>query len=409
MSLAASSPSTSRDALTAARAANQILVLGKDMRPASVLWLRRQLDGLKDSLAHVVTEVPWPSGTAEGADGVPHPVPLKRGWTLPAWRAARRLGMIHRLPATRRAERHLLSLLERQNTGAVLVHYATVAVKYRKVWQRTNKPIFVHCHGYDVTWDLRLPHPPHQAAHPPRYQEQVRNLPENVRFIANSHHTASRLEKIQIPSDRIVVKHLGVPVPQEPPRREARETLKLLYLGRLIDCKGPLELIRAFELARSRGLVAELCIAGDGPLREACASVAAASAFAKDIHLLGEVDAQQGESLRAAADLFTMHHQRGPASRQEEAFGVSIVEAMAAGLPIVSGRSGSLPEIVRHKVDGLLFRPGDIEAHADALLALARDRARRLAMGQSAWLQARREFTIEREISVLRRILGLSG
>ncbi|MCH8923254.1 MAG: glycosyltransferase, partial [Planctomycetes bacterium] len=70
-----------------------------------------------------------------------------------------------------------------------------------------------------------------------------------------------------------------------------------------------------------------------------------------------------GERLRAEADIFTAHNCTGPITRQEEAFGVSIVEAMAAGLPVVSGRSGSLPEIVEDRVDGILVEPGDREAH----------------------------------------------
>ena len=133
------------------------------------------------------------------------------------------------------------------------------------------------------------------------------------------------------------------------------------------------------------------------------------SDYGDRIEMVGVVDADTGDRLRREADLFTAHNRIGPVSRQEEAFGVSIVEAMAAGIPVVAGNSGSLPEIVEDGVQGILVEPGDIEAHAEAFLKLARDPNLRARMGRAGWDRARKHFTVEREIATLREILGVNS
>lgn len=292
----------------------------------------------------------------------------------------------------------------------ILVQYLNFAVDLESAWAGTPKPLFVHCHGYDCTWDLREHSPVGQRRFDLSYPRAVQRLARRATIIANSNTTAQRLLESDIPAERIVVKYLGVPIPVEPPKREARrKSSTILYLGRLIDFKGPDLVIRAFEIACSRGMDGQLVVAGDGPLRTMCELLRARSAFRERITLLGAVDARTGGRLRTEADIFTAHNCRGPLSHQEEAFGVSVVEAMAAGLPVVSGRSGSLPEIIEHGEHGILVEPGDVEAHAEAFIRLASDPGLRKRMGEAGWLRAKERFSCERERDQLRAILGLDG
>jgi len=381
-----------------------VLFLAKDIRLASVLWLRRMLEGLGDDITRLASEAPIPEQAAARYRGVQ--VPGARPNL--AWRAGHRLGWIGPPPASKPAIQWLTEEVSRADVANVLVHYGTLAVRYRRVWESTGKPVFVHCHGYDVTWDMRVAGKPHRRVHSRNYTLLLRRLPACVHFIANSRATQRRLEEIGIAPQRITVKYLGVPVSDTPPpQRPDRRPVTILYLGRLVDFKGPDRVIQAFELACRRGLDGRLVIAGDGPLQQLCKKRRAASHFRDRIKLLGAVAAKQGEELRHQADLFTAHSQTGPDTRQEEAFGVGFVEAMADGLPVVTGRNGSLPEIVRDGEDGILFEPGDVAAHADALLELAGDHRRRCRMGLAGWLRARDCFTLDREMAQLREILNL--
>ncbi len=142
-------------------------------------------------------------------------------------------------------------------------------------------------------------------------------------------------------------------------------------------------------------------------MRARCEALRQASVYAERITFLGAVDADKGSELRASADIFTAHNCLGPLSRQEEAFGVTVLEAMAEAIPVVSCRSGGLLETVVHEETGLLVTPGDVEAHAAALLRLANDPVLRWRMGEAAWQRVHNCFSIEKERTQLLDILGI--
>lgn len=379
-----------------------ILFYAENLTSPSVLWMRRMLEGFGREVATVATESDPGSAYRSRWNVV---VVKDSGWRR-WWGALNRLRLVDTIPKTRRATAQLRSAIEADEVSVVLVHYLTSAVYYGGLWNQVSKPTFVYCHGYDVTWDLRLPHEPHRLAHGKSYARQVRSLAPHVQFIANSEWTKQQLLELGISESRVRVNILGVPVPSAPPpARPCPEDLTVLYLGNLIDTKGPDLVIRAFETAVARGFRGRLRIAGDGPLRGLCESLRRNSACADRIELLGAVDAARGDSLRREAHVFTAHHRKGPVSRQIEALGVSIMEAMAAGLPIVAGRSGGVPEIVVDREQGFLVDPGDVASHASAFLRLGADRAMRERMGRSGWQRAHERFRNEDRIADLLRIL----
>ncbi len=380
-----------------------VLYFANDLCLPSVEWMRRMLEFLGPEVSKLVTEVEPDPEYRRRYDLT---VLSDSRWSL-GWRLSYRLGMTPGIRKTARALDALQAAVESDRVDVTLAHYLTRAVKYDRVWHLTDKPVFIHCHGYDVTWDYRLAHEPEKPAHDADYVARVRNLPDHVRFIANSQVTAQRLRDVDVPDQRIDVKYLGVPVPDAPPTRDPSAELTVLYLGRLVDCKGPDLVIRAFDLACRQGLEARLVIAGSGPMPKQRETERARPAAAGRVELLGAVDARTAGELLRSADVFTAHNCLGPISRQEEAFGVSIAEAMAEGLPVVSGVSGSLPEIIDDGVEGILVLPGDVEAHAEAFLKLANDPELRARMGRRGWQRARRDFSLEGERAALRSILGL--
>ncbi|WP_165385703.1 glycosyltransferase family 4 protein [Spiribacter vilamensis] len=316
---------------------------------------------------------------------------------------------------TYKHSRILANAVARADVDCVFVHFLVYAVRYREVWSATEKPVFVHCHGWDVSWDLQRARPGitgRTHVHPPGYQKAALTLPDNVKFIANSKTTATSIARIGVKPDRIAMKYLGVPCEDETPEKlvatsDPSKPLRILYLGRFIDCKGPDTTIRAFARAREKGLEAILVMAGDGPLKTVCEQLVEILGLESYVYLPGSVTAAEGEQLREQSDIFTAHNQTGGNSRQTEALGVAFLEAMAVGLPVVTGRSGSLPEIVEDGISGILFEPGDIEAHADALTELAHDRELRRRLGLAGYRRIRKDFSLGRERHSLRVLLGL--
>ena len=76
-----------------------------------------------------------------------------------------------------------------------------------------------------------------------------------------------------------------------------------------------------------------------------------------------------------------------------ETFGMSLVEAMGQGLPVISTFSGGVPYVVRDGEDGILFEAGDLAALQNALERLVNDRALRADMGKTAWKDASERFS----------------
>jgi colanic acid/amylovoran biosynthesis glycosyltransferase len=383
-----------------------VLIFMPNWAAPSELWMTRMIEAIEPFVVAVAAPHP-----AEDSWQGRIPAVAVRDQPAASWR---RICHKCRFPVNvspRQTEQMVLrGAVEDPKVTVILVHYLEFALRYWPVWASTSKKMFVHCHGYDVTWDLRQHERPNILSHTHNYIDQVRHLAKRATLIANSQLTAQKLEKIGIDRNAVVVKPYGIPAPCFPnDRRNTSSCVNILYLGRLVDFKGPDLVIRAFERACDKGLCASLTIAGDGPLKTTCELMRKRSRYSQLIRLTGKVSDDQGKALRAAADIFTAHNRLGPLSHQEEAFGVSIVEAMAAALPVVTGRSGGVEETVVHGETGILVTPGDVEAHAEAFMRLARDPDLRRQMGEAGWLRAKNEFSQEQERDRLRQIMGLEG
>lgn len=384
-----------------------VLFIAPRLTAASQLWMRRMVDMVGDDLSLLIDIEALPASyTSRFETLILNQV--GKQWPGPIDRLRRRW-------ETHRHARTLAAAVARDDIDCVFIHFLVHAVRYRSVWQRTEKPVFVHCHGWDVSWDLQRARPGitgRTAVHPPGYRQAAVALPENVTFVANSQTTVAAIERIGVKADRIALKYLGVPCDRTPPQRlmagsDPSRPLQILYLGRFVDCKGPDTTIRAFARAREKGLEATLVMAGDGPLRTGCEQLVKALSLESHVFLPGAVTPAEGARLRAQSDIFTAHNQTGVKSRQTEALGVAFLEAMAAGVPVVTGCSGSLPEIVENGVSGLLFDSGDIDAHARALIRLADDPALRRRLGMAAYRRVKKDFSLDEEHRALRLLLGL--
>lgn len=137
----------------------------------------------------------------------------------------------------------------------------------------------------------------------------------------------------------------------------------------------------------------ELLVVGDGPCR---ADVAAM--LGPRVHLAGRVSPRVLPGLLGACDLFVW-----PAVN--EAYGMALLSAQAAGLPVVAGRARGVPEIVAHGRTGLLAPEGDAAALAAAMAFLIADPLRRAAMGAAAAEHARARHGLGAAMSVLARAI----
>ena len=180
------------------------------------------------------------------------------------------------------------------------------------------------------------------------------------------------------------------------PRPEMREQLAapdekiVVHVGNFREVKRPQDLVRAFAIA-SRELKAKLVLVGEGPELAPCKALAGELGIADRCRFVGTWDAIW--ELLPQADVFFL-------PSEYESFGLSALEAMACGVPVVCSDTGGLPEVVKHGETGILCKPGDIDAMAAALRGLLTDDARREEMGRAARKHAVATFRLERLIPV---------
>ena len=365
----------------------------------SEVWLQRTIGLLaEDTVALAV----------EGADlnvfeGLPIVTlyPRQPLW----WRVLFRAGIKLRRPRNipQGMNENLRLAIERYCPDTVVVHFLNLATELRETLQSFPGRVLVHAHGFDATWDFRLFESPEVKHFPPEYPTRVRQLASKARLIANSQFMSSQLQSIGIPADRVRLKYFGF----DPVRTGSRERKnQLLFVGRLVEVKGPVLMLKVFERACEKGFEGSIRLIGDGYLAEACARFQAGSRFGDRMILSGPQDPAVCAQAYAESSLFVSHNILGPRTCQCEAFGVVFLEALANGLPVVSTLSGGIPEIVTHNETGLLSDPHDLEAQADNILALTHDHARWEAMAQRGRERVAKHFSVRQEKTSWKKLLA---
>ncbi|MBI4003951.1 MAG: glycosyltransferase [Candidatus Omnitrophica bacterium] len=176
----------------------------------------------------------------------------------------------------------------------------------------------------------------------------------------------------------------------------APEQLVMAMVGRLQPPKTPEVLIEAMRRLRPVWSDAVCLIIGEGPQTPRLAALIDRHGLADAVRLLGHRDDVPG--LLAACDLFVL-------STSSEGMPMSVLEAMAEGLPIVASRVEGMEELVDHGRTGLLVPSSDALALAQAIDALLRDPERRRAMGNAARERCRSRFALARHVARTRDVL----
>ena len=381
-----------------------VLFLMPQWEATSEVWMRRMIDGLLADLSGIVVN------NSQGNSNYANIPVVSLNTGLHEIKYLSRIFLKFGLSVTRAQEKPhqvLHKVLNNSETTHVLCQYGTFAFKFLDIWDKNDLPLYIHFHGYDATFNLRKYDQPGILYHEPKYLSAIVELQKKAIFIANSNFTRSLLLNAGIGPDRVRVKYYGVPIPTYTHVHKKSDSIRILHLGRLIDFKSPDRTIKAFEIAKSKGLKGDLIIAGDGPLRSYCEILRIRSPYKDSIQIIGSVSPSQAQTYFELADIFTQHNIQGEISMQSECLGVSILEAMSYGIPVVGTRNGGVLETVINGETGYLNEPGDIEAQANSFLELANNPELRQQMGDAVRNRVATHFSPQQETERLREIMGL--
>ena len=209
---------------------------------------------------------------------------------------------------------------------------------------------------------------------------------------------SAELSAAGISAGRVVVVPNGVDLGAfSPPAAGVRRGGDLVFVGRLTDQKGVVDLLEGFVLlARSRADT-RLRLLGTGPLEARLRERAAAAGLADRVSFAGAVPQEAVRAVLAGAAA-VLHPSRG------EGLSCLLLEAMATGCPIVASDLPANRELIRDGEEGLLVPPGDPGALAVAAVRLLEDGELAARLGAAAHRRAAAEFSLD---SVARRYLGI--
>jgi glycosyltransferase involved in cell wall biosynthesis len=223
-------------------------------------------------------------------------------------------------------------------------------------------------------------------------------------WLAVSRHTARQQEERYGRATSVV--HNGVDVERfravasNPELRKAwgvpASARLIVSTGRLVGWKGLRVIVSAMPRLDDD---VHYLVVGAGTEAEPLRSLASELGVANRVHLAGRIEHGRLPEVLSQADVYVQP------SIGEESFGISVLEAMACGLPVLASNFSALPEVVGDGESGVLLAPGDVGAWASALGSLLADPARRRLLGAAGRARAEGRFTWAACASGLEEIL----
>jgi N-acetyl-alpha-D-glucosaminyl L-malate synthase BshA len=163
----------------------------------------------------------------------------------------------------------------------------------------------------------------------------------------------------------------------------------LMHISNFRRVKRVRDVVKVFASVNEK-LPGTLVMVGDGPDRPEAEEEARTLGVDSRVHFLGKID--NVAPLLSSADLFLL-----PSAT--ESFGLSALEALASGVPVVGSRAGGMPEVVRDGETGVLCEPGDVDGMASAAYSILSDRERWNAMSKLGEQDARARFSLNEIVS----------
>jgi len=178
----------------------------------------------------------------------------------------------------------------------------------------------------------------------------------------------------------------------------------LLAMGRFVDIKSPLDTIRAFKIVNEKFPEIQLNFVGVGDLWEDAKQLAKELKISDKIEFIGAINQQRQTELFKETAIFLQHSVTAE-NGDSEGTPVVIIEASAAGIPIVSTRHAGIIDIVKNNETGFLVEEHDYEAMAEKIIILLENRDQLKTFGEKGRQFIKENFTAKHHTDVIQKII----
>ncbi|HWW75009.1 MAG TPA: glycosyltransferase [Pyrinomonadaceae bacterium] len=288
-----------------------------------------------------------------------------------------------------------VAAFRRTGADAVLAEYGTTGAQVYEACRGAGVPLVVHFHGYDASERAVLEE--HRETYPAMFQTAAA-------VVAVSRAMQRKLVSLGAPPERVHYNPYGIDLARFGGADPGAAPPVFLAVGRFVEKKAPQLTLAAFAEVLGAEPGARLRMVGDGPLLEECRALARRLGVEEAVAFLGARGHEEVQAEMRGARCFVQHSVEA-ANGDCEGTPVGILEAAAAGLPVVSTRHAGIPDVVVEGETGLLVEERDVRGMAAHMLGLARDAGLAGRMGRAARLRATENFSMERSIGNLWAII----
>lgn len=291
-------------------------------------------------------------------------------------------------------EKCLEDILKKEKVEMVFAEYLTTAAETLMVCKRLNIPVIAIALGYEISVYHIL------KSYKKKYEELFKYA-KNIVIV--SEHMKTNLLSLGCPKGKIVYSPAA-------PSEEFFEVIpnfsnkQLLSIGRFVDKKAPHLTLLAFREVLIKHPDCTLVMAGDGELLNVCRDLVAAFNMQESVTFIGRIDQEKQRELLAASYIF-IQHSKDASNGDSEGTPVAILEASAAGLPVVSTIHAGIPRVILDKHTGILVAEGDYKEMATAIIHLLDNPEIAKEMGLASKKYISETFTLKSHIETISNLI----
>jgi len=280
--------------------------------------------------------------------------------------------------------------LKSHHIDAVLAEYGTASADVVNSCRYIGIPLIAHFHGRDCSCYDTL------KTYGDRYKKLFRYASA---VIAVSHAMEKQLVSLGCPMEKLVYAPC-TPDDKYFSLNPSLATLQYLFVGRFVDKKAPYITLYAFKTIWNKHPEAKLVMGGNGPLLETCMNLAKIWGIESSVSFPGAITPMQNMQYIMNSRAYVQHSVVA-ADGDSEGTPVSVMEASAAGLPVISTFHAGIPDVIEDGKTGLLCREKDAEKMAGDMLRVADDVTFASSLGQSGKARMKEYFSKQWQMNVL--------
>ena len=288
--------------------------------------------------------------------------------------------------------------LQEHNIDVVLAEYGTAGSFIAPICKILDLPLLVHFHGFDASrYDILE-----------KFNESYKLMFDYAQhIIVVSKAMKKALIKQGCPEHKLVINTCG-PHPDFLNIKPNLESNFIISVGRHTYKKGPYLTILAFQKVLEQQPNLKLKMIGDGELFDVSKNLVKSLGLENNIILLGALERKEIIKHLQSAFLFVQHSIVAH-NGDSEGTPVGVIEAMAAGLPVVSTKHAGIPDVVIENETGFLVDENDINQMASYILKITDDRELAKCLGEKGKAKIQDHFTMEKHLETINNLIYAIG